>query len=101
MATRFKVFAVVVALAAGTSSAAMAQYAVPAPGYPSNPVSGAAVGEFVQAGGSWINDRTHGVQFKASSSKPKSPAGEPTSRRLAGERTAAEVLVLLKGCDVT
>jgi hypothetical protein len=45
MATRFKVFAVVAALAAGTSSAAMAQYAVPAPGYPSNPVSGAAVGE--------------------------------------------------------
>jgi len=45
MATRFKVFAVVVALAAGTSSAAMAQYAAPAPGYPSNPVSGAAVGE--------------------------------------------------------
>ena len=44
MATRFKVFAVVVALAAGTSSAAMAQYAVPAPGY-SNPVSGAATGE--------------------------------------------------------
>jgi hypothetical protein len=45
MATRFKVFAVVVALAAGTSSAAMAQYAAPAPGYPSNPVSGAAAGE--------------------------------------------------------
>jgi exodeoxyribonuclease V alpha subunit len=60
-----------------------------------------SAGEFVQAGGSWINDRTHGVQFKASSSKPKSPAGEPTSRRSAGERTAAEVLVLLKGCDVT
>ena len=45
MATRFKVFAFVVALAAGTSSAAMAQYAVTAPGYPSNPVSGAAVRE--------------------------------------------------------
>jgi hypothetical protein len=45
MATRFKVFAVVAALAVGTSSAAMAQYAAPAPGYPSNPVSGAAVGE--------------------------------------------------------
>jgi hypothetical protein len=45
MATRFKAFAVVAALAAGTSSTAMAQYAVPAPGYPSNPVSGAAVGE--------------------------------------------------------
>jgi hypothetical protein len=49
MATRFKVFAVVVALAAGTSSAAMAQYAVPAPGYPSNPVPGAAAGEVAGA----------------------------------------------------
>ena len=45
MATRFKAFALVAALAAGTSSTAMAQYAVPAHGYPSNPVSGAAVGE--------------------------------------------------------
>jgi len=58
MTTRLKVFAVVAALAAGTSSAAMAQYPcppgyalyggicqpVPAPGY-SNPVSGAASGE--------------------------------------------------------
>jgi hypothetical protein len=53
MPTRFKIFAVVAALAAGTSSAAMAEYPcapgyavyggvcrpVPAPGY-SNPVSG-------------------------------------------------------------
>lgn len=53
MPTRFKIFAVVAALAAGTSSAAMAEYpcapgyalygglcrSVPAPGY-SNPVSG-------------------------------------------------------------
>ena len=59
MSTRFKVFAIVAALAAGTSSAAMAQYACPpgytfyrgvcqpvaAPAYPSNPVSGAAAGE--------------------------------------------------------
>ena len=44
MATRFRAFALVAALAAGTSSTAMAQYAVPAPGYPSNPVSGAAAG---------------------------------------------------------
>jgi hypothetical protein len=58
MATRFKVFAVVAALAAGTSSAAMAEYPC-APGYAlyggvcrpiatprySNPVSGAAAGE--------------------------------------------------------
>jgi hypothetical protein len=45
MPARIKVFAAAVALAAGMSSAAMAQYAAPAPGYPSNPVSGAAVGE--------------------------------------------------------
>jgi len=59
MPTRFKVFVVVTALAAGTSSVAVAQYAcppgyalyggvcrpVPAPGYPSNPVSGAVSGE--------------------------------------------------------
>ena len=45
MPTKFKILAMVAALAAGTSSAAMAQYAIPAPGYPSNPVSGAAVGE--------------------------------------------------------
>jgi exodeoxyribonuclease V alpha subunit len=25
-----------------------------------------SAGEFVQASGSWLNDRTHGVQFKAS-----------------------------------
>jgi len=56
---RFRVFAIVAALAAGTSSVAMAQYACPpgyalyggicqpvaAPAYPSNPVSGAAAGE--------------------------------------------------------
>ena len=58
MPTRFKVFAIAAALAAGTSSAAMAEYPcaqgyalhggvcrpVPAPGY-SNPVSGAVSGE--------------------------------------------------------
>ncbi len=58
MPTRFKVFAIAAALAAGTSSAAMAQYAcapgytyfngvcqpVRAPGY-GNPVSGAVSGE--------------------------------------------------------
>ena len=58
MPTRFKIFAVAAALAAGTSSAAMAQYAcapgytyingvcqpVQAPGY-GNPVSGAVSGE--------------------------------------------------------
>jgi hypothetical protein len=59
MPTRFKVFAIAAALAAGMSSAAMAQYAcpagyayyggvcqpAPAPGYPSGPLSGAAAGE--------------------------------------------------------
>jgi hypothetical protein len=58
MPTRFKIFAVVAALATGTSSTAMAEYpcatgyavyggvcrSVPAPGY-SNPVSGAVSGE--------------------------------------------------------
>ena len=30
-------------------------------------------GEFVQASGSWINDRTHGVQFRASFLKATAP----------------------------
>ena len=63
MPTKLKVFAIAAALAAGTSSVALAQYAcpagyaysggmcrpvavpAPAPAYPSNPVSGAVVGE--------------------------------------------------------
>jgi exodeoxyribonuclease V alpha subunit len=32
-----------------------------------------SAGEFVQASGSWINDRTHGVQFKASFLKAAHP----------------------------
>jgi ATP-dependent exoDNAse (exonuclease V) alpha subunit len=32
-----------------------------------------AAGEFVQASGSWINDRTHGVQFRASFLKAAAP----------------------------
>src|SRR5262252_2767816 len=32
-----------------------------------------SAGEFVQANGSWINDRTHGVQFKASFLKATAP----------------------------
>src|SRR6201981_1644711 len=32
-----------------------------------------AAGEFVQASGSWINDRTHGVQFRASFLKATAP----------------------------
>jgi hypothetical protein len=59
MPTKFKIFAIAAVLAAGTSSVALAQYAcpagyaysggicrpVPAPAYPSNPVSGAVAGE--------------------------------------------------------
>jgi exodeoxyribonuclease V alpha subunit len=32
-----------------------------------------AAGEFVQASGSWVNDRTHGLQFKASFLKATAP----------------------------
>ena len=32
-----------------------------------------SAGEFVQASGSWINDRTHGVQFRASFLKATPP----------------------------
>src|SRR6478672_9348806 len=32
-----------------------------------------SAGEFVQASGSWINDRTHGVQFRASFLKATTP----------------------------
>ena len=32
-----------------------------------------SAGEFVQAGGSWINDRTHGLQFRASFLKATAP----------------------------
>src|SRR5712671_5314679 len=38
-----------------------------------------SAGEFVQASGAWINDRTHGVQFRASFLK----ATTPTRRRRA------------------
>src|ERR1051325_6944002 len=32
-----------------------------------------SAGEFIQANGSWINDRTHGVQFKATFLKVAAP----------------------------
>jgi hypothetical protein len=32
-----------------------------------------SAGEFVQASGSWTNDRTHGVQFRASFLKATAP----------------------------
>lgn len=44
MGSRLKIFAIAAALAVGTSGAAMAQTGVPAPGYPSGPLSGAAAG---------------------------------------------------------
>ena len=37
-----------------------------------------SAGEFVQASGSWINDRTHGLQFKASFLKVTAPTTKPT-----------------------
>jgi exodeoxyribonuclease V alpha subunit len=32
-----------------------------------------SAGEFDQAGGTWVNDRTHGVQFRASFLKATAP----------------------------
>ena len=32
-----------------------------------------SAGEFVQASGTWVNDRTHGVQFRASFPKAAAP----------------------------
>jgi exodeoxyribonuclease V alpha subunit len=32
-----------------------------------------SAGEFVQASGAWVNDRTHGAQFKASFLKATAP----------------------------
>jgi exodeoxyribonuclease V alpha subunit len=32
-----------------------------------------SAGEFVQASGSWVNDRTHGIQFRASFLKATAP----------------------------
>lgn len=37
-----------------------------------------AAGEFVQASGTWVNDRTHGLQFRAGflrTTSPTTPAG--------------------------
>jgi exodeoxyribonuclease V alpha subunit len=41
-----------------------------------------AAGEFVQASGSWINDRTHGVQFRASFLKATPPTTEGIEKYL-------------------
>jgi exodeoxyribonuclease V alpha subunit len=40
-----------------------------------------SAGEFVQANGSWVNDRTHGVQFKASFLKATAPTTVALRRR--------------------
>jgi exodeoxyribonuclease V alpha subunit len=44
-----------------------------------------SAGELVQASGTWVNDRTHGLQFKAASSaplrRPRSKASRRTSPR--------------------
>jgi exodeoxyribonuclease V alpha subunit len=41
-----------------------------------------SAGEFVQASGSWINDRTHGVQFRASFLKATAPTTVEVSRSI-------------------
>ena len=39
------------------------------------------VGEFVQTSGRWVNDRTHGVQFRAEALDPSLPANALIQRR--------------------
>ena len=41
-----------------------------------------SAGEFVQASGGWINDRTHGVQFRASFLKATTPSTVEGSRNI-------------------
>jgi exodeoxyribonuclease V alpha subunit len=41
-----------------------------------------SAGEFIQASGGWINDRTHGVQFKASFLKATAPRPSRASRNI-------------------
>ena len=41
-----------------------------------------SAGEFVQASGSWINDRTHGVQFRASFLRATAPTTSRRSRNI-------------------
>jgi Helix-hairpin-helix domain len=45
-----------------------------------------AAGEFVQASGSWINDRTHGVQFRASFLKATAPTTTKGIEKYLGSR---------------
>jgi exodeoxyribonuclease V alpha subunit len=41
-----------------------------------------SAGEFVQASGGWVNDRTHGVQFRASFLKATAPTTVEVSRNI-------------------
>ncbi len=45
-----------------------------------------AAGEFVQASGSWVNDRTHGVQFRASFLKATVPTTTEGIEKYLGPR---------------
>src|SRR6266704_3501858 len=45
-----------------------------------------SAGEFVQASGSWINDRTHGVQFRASFLKAAPPTTTEGIEKYLGSR---------------
>jgi len=55
-----------------------------------------SAGEFVQTSGGWINDRTHGVQFRASFLKATSPTMDPDEALLVdrGGGSRAHCLVL-------
>jgi hypothetical protein len=59
-----------------------------------------SAGEFVQASGTWINDRTHGVQFKASFLKAAPPTAEiatPLLRVTGGQTRESQVRTGLAG----
>src|SRR5690349_17666796 len=43
-----------------------------------------SAGEFVQASGSWVNDRTHGVQFRARSSRQRHRQRSRVSKKYLG-----------------
>src|SRR5580693_5565168 len=45
-----------------------------------------AAGEFVQASGSWANDRTHGLQFRASFLKATAPTTPAAIEKYLGSR---------------
>src|SRR5438046_10421829 len=45
-----------------------------------------SAGEFVQASGSWANDRTHGLQFRASFLKATAPTSPAAIERYLGSR---------------